>query len=775
MAEQLQFKVSSALKNIIGSDLINDDFIAVFELVKNSYDAHATEVEITFEKIDTPNSKIIIKDNGKGMNSDDLVNKWLFVAYSAKKNGTEEDNYDFRDKIKVKRAYAGAKGIGRFSCDRLGTILYLETKKDEPNSNVEVLITDWEKFEGSISEEFVNISVIHDTIEKSNYNIEHGTILEITNLRSDWDREKLLKLKRALAKLINPNNQNVEDSFKIKLNVESQEKEDYDVRFNGEKKKLSKEAIYKDIVNGEIENLIFETLDLKTTKITSQISAENRNIITTTLFEGGKLVYKIEEENSLKNLKNIDFTIYYLNSSAKSTFTRRMGLPPVEYGHIFVYKNGLRIFPYGERGEDPLKMDNRKAQGRTRFLGNREVIGYIEINGQNNELRETSSRGDGLIKSETYNELYEWFYITLRRLEKYIVEVSDWGKDLSEDDYINLDEHSKVLALQNIVFKLSKSKNLISIEYAPDLFQILDTKQEGSARSVLADIKQKITEENFDKQEILKSIIRAEKKISNLEKSYEEADEENFESLLINEKLEQKLGIEKDQNQYLLATRPISNEVFDIVHAIKISAQDMSASIISIFNILNIENIESPLLIRELEFIKFNNDKSKLLSEFITKADLKNLKEKTWIDIPKYIFEYLNNFNLGLHSKFEIVCQNHLIGFRSQVSILDISIILDNLISNSRKANSTKMIISFGLTSDNKLKIDVIDNGDGLSSEFKENPENIFKLGITTKSGGSGIGLHTLKEIMQDHLHGDIIYYGIGLPPTGATFRLIMK
>jgi len=550
MSEQLQFKISSALKNIIGSDLINDDFIAVFELVKNSYDAHATEVEITFDKINAPNAKIIIKDNGKGMNYDDLINKWLFVAYSAKKEGTEEDNYDYRDKIKIKRAYAGAKGIGRFSCDRLGTILYLETKKDEPNPKAEVLITDWEKFEGGFSEEFVNISVLHDTISDSNYNIEHGTILEITNLRSEWNREKLLKLKRALAKLVNPNNKNASDSFHINLIVESEQNEDERIRINGNKKNLPKDAIYNNIVNGIVENLIFDTLDLKTTKIVSEISAENKNIITTTLLEGGKLVYKIEETNTLQNLKDIEFTIYYLNSSAKSTFTRRMGMPPVEYGHIFVYKNGLRIFPYGERGDDPLKMDNRKAQGRTRFLGNREVIGYIEIQGQNDELRETSSRGDGLIKTTTYSELYEWFYTTLRRLEKYIVDVSDWGKDLSEDDYVNLDEHEKVLALQGIVSKLSKSKNLISIEYAPDLFQILDAKQEGSARSVLAEIKQKITNDNFDKQEVLRGIDRAEKKISNLEKIKDEAEDEAIVEFIKNEGLTNELEFEKKKGSW---------------------------------------------------------------------------------------------------------------------------------------------------------------------------------------------------------------------------------
>ena len=60
------------------------DYIAVFELVKNSFDAYATQVDIYFENIYSGNGKIVIQDNGKGMNYDDLLNKWLFVAYSAK-------------------------------------------------------------------------------------------------------------------------------------------------------------------------------------------------------------------------------------------------------------------------------------------------------------------------------------------------------------------------------------------------------------------------------------------------------------------------------------------------------------------------------------------------------------------------------------------------------------------------------------------------------------------------------------------------------------------
>ena len=119
-----KFRVSSALKTIIGRELITDDFVAVFELVKNAFDAHAQNVEIRFEGLTTDNPKLIIKDDGKGMTADDIDNKWLFLAYSAKREGKEDDATgkpkDYRDKIANERTFAGSKGVGRFSCDRLG-------------------------------------------------------------------------------------------------------------------------------------------------------------------------------------------------------------------------------------------------------------------------------------------------------------------------------------------------------------------------------------------------------------------------------------------------------------------------------------------------------------------------------------------------------------------------------------------------------------------------------------------------------------------------------
>ena len=105
--EKLHFKTSAGNKNIVGKDLITDRFVAIFELVKNAYDAKAIKVVVSFD-FDLKNLswKITIRDNGIGMNRKDLENKWLHLAYSDKKEGRSNDD----------RAFVGQKGIGRLSC-----------------------------------------------------------------------------------------------------------------------------------------------------------------------------------------------------------------------------------------------------------------------------------------------------------------------------------------------------------------------------------------------------------------------------------------------------------------------------------------------------------------------------------------------------------------------------------------------------------------------------------------------------------------------------------
>lgn len=93
------------------------------------------------------------------MSLEDLKNKWLFVAYSAKSDGTEDESYRGR----INRHFAGAKGIGRLSCDRLARFLKLETKSAEGES--EILKVDWKAFEDNQQKEFDEVTVQHERVK----------------------------------------------------------------------------------------------------------------------------------------------------------------------------------------------------------------------------------------------------------------------------------------------------------------------------------------------------------------------------------------------------------------------------------------------------------------------------------------------------------------------------------------------------------------------------------------------------------------------------------
>ncbi len=760
MSKPLHFRVSSALKNIIGSDLISDDFIAVFELVKNAYDAHASKVEITFENIYSDNAKIIIKDNGKGMNYDDLINKWLFVAYSAKKEGTEEDSYDYRDKIKVKRAYAGAKGIGRFSCDRLGGDLYLETIKDEPNSKIETLLTQWDKFEGNLKEEFVNISVLHETISKSSYNIKHGTVLEISKLKSDWNKQKFLELKNSLAKLINPNNQIEEDEFSIELIVSDEIEND------------KKEIEYYNKVNGKIENLIFETIDLKTTKITSSVSSKNENVIKTSLYEAGQLVYEITEKNPFENLFNVHLELYYLNQSAKATFSRRMKMQPVQYGHLLVYKNGIRVYPYGERGEDPFKFDNRKAQGYNRFIGTREQIGFISIfdseDEKNDELRETSSRGDGLMRTPTYIQLEEWLLITLRRLEKFVVDIVNWGNDLSEDEFISLPELRKKEELRKLIESLTKSKGLISFNLSQDIINIIDEKSSNTVKSNLSKIIKDVKDGNFNPEELATNIKNELNRLEQLENITKEAQESEFEVTKENIKISGELEIEKKKGSFKGALIGTDKErIVSLQHQVFHSSGRIHRNIKLLLKHLGVEKIDDKTQ-KHLSVISIEAYKIHSIARFITKANFNLKATKVKKDIVEFIEGYINEMyvfedrliDTNIKINVETKSIESIIEFRP----LEITTLIDIFISNSEKAKATEMNFLFKKAKD-KIEFLIQDNGIGIKTEhFK----SIFDLGFTT-TDGSGIGLYQAKEIVENELKG---YVNFSSNSDGTIFKI---
>jgi len=759
-SDKLNFRISSALKDIIGKELITDDFIAVFELVKNSFDAHATKVEIKFVDFRKRNPKIIIKDNGKGMNYDDLIDKFLFVAYSAKKDGTEDKEFDYRDKIYTKRLFAGAKGIGRFSCDRLGSELNLISIKKESKPKIENLFIDWGKFEKDSKEEFIKISVTHNTLNGTDYNLKHGTILELKDLRDkEWNREKLVRLKQSLVKLVNPNQENDVRNFSIELIADHVL--DEDKLFKNEREK----------VNGVIKNEIFEQLGLKTTQILNTISKDGK-IITTELIDRGVRIYWIKERNEYTLLKDIKFHLFYLNFGAKYNFTKIMGVDNVKYGSIFLYKNGFRVYPFGEEHEDYLGIDRRKQQGFARYLGTRELLGRIEINGDDKELRETTSRDGGLVKTKTYDELGNCFKDKcLTRLEKYVVDVINWGTDIPENDISDLSEIETKEKIFDVISKLSKSKNIIDFDYDKKFLNVLKSTQEQSLTKMLSNF-QRIAKET-DNENLLYEANRAEKQLLKLKKAKEEAEKEVEETKEEKKKVENKLTHTMSQNFFLKSlTSNDFDQVVGYLHNVGIYANSINNHIVKLSRkINNGEKISNEYLRQFIDKVTLENTKILTFTKFATKSGFKAEEDETKDDINAFIENYINrnkdifesqNIKINLNIK---TAKTFIIRFKP----LEIMIIVDNLFSNAKKSRPKNINWNLISCNSNELQYSVSNDGKPLDDDFKD-PQIIFEKGVTNTKG-AGLGLYHVKQILN-RLNGDI---EVNKMDKGIEFKIILN
>ncbi|MFB0555121.1 MAG: ATP-binding protein [Phycisphaerae bacterium] len=731
-----KFRVSSALKTIIGKELITDDFIAVFELVKNAFDAHAKRVDIIFENLYSGNSRLIIKDNGKGMDKIALFEKWLFVAYSAKKEGTE----DYRDKIRPNRIYAGAKGIGRFSCDKLGSNLTIYTKKRGEKS-INQLVIDWSDFEQDSKKEFVMIPVKYNSVAKAPFPLNRGTIIEITGLREGWDRSKFLKLRRSLEKLINPNQENDPRGFAIYLNVDEERINDLDAIDRGKSREQ---------VNGKVQNSIFEDLKIKTTKIETIIS-KNGEKVNTTLEDRGMLIYEMEEENPYPHLlHDIRFNLFVLNRSAKYHFTKSMGIHSVQYGSVFLYKNGFRIYPFGEPGLDTLKIDHRKQQGTSRFFGTRDLIGRIEINGKNEAFQETSSRDGGLISNSSYYAIEDFFkdYV-LKRLEKFAIGVIKWGNDGDLLDHQKLSPQEMKKRVSDIVYNLTKSENLLNINYNPKLIDILENRTEKSLKTILNRLH--VLAEKTDNQLIASEIRRAQRQYKSLLKAKEEAEKSEREARKEAREAQKQVEIKESQNLFMQSVLSRDRkELLNFHHHIGIAAGAIEDYVKNLYRKIRKGTLSTDKILSSLQKISYQAEQIISISRFATKANFNFKANEIKADLIGFIKEHLLNVysdilkfsGSRLRIQYEQVPNEKCV---CKFKPIEITVILENLLSNSKKADASVVKVSVKKEEKGVVELVFSDNGKGIPPK---DLDKIFEMGFST-TDGSGLGLYHVKDILR--------------------------
>ena len=124
---QVHFKVSPRVIFQLGESLISDEIQALVEIIKNSYDADASFVKIEIDS--SENNEIIITDNGKGMNYEELISSWLHIANSSKRTQRLENRLTEKNRMPL-----GDKGLGRLGLQIIGSDLYIETKAENDST-----------------------------------------------------------------------------------------------------------------------------------------------------------------------------------------------------------------------------------------------------------------------------------------------------------------------------------------------------------------------------------------------------------------------------------------------------------------------------------------------------------------------------------------------------------------------------------------------------------------------------------------------------------------
>lgn len=764
----MEFRISSELKNIIGKDLIINDEVAIFELVKNAYDAHATRVDITFEK-----DKIIIQDNGKGMDFDDIKNKWLFVAYSAKKDATEDDDLkeddkykDYRDKINLKRGFAGAKGIGRFSCDRLGSNLKLIARKVS-SKTLNQLDVNWNDFEQNAKEDFINIQVDYTTPLSIEYNdFQNGVILEIFNLHSNWNSDRFASLKRSLGKLINPFEVNTKsNNFQIYIN------------------------------NEPVVNEILKVLEMKTTKIDVAVKDQT---ITTTLTDRGTVLYKIEEPNKNKYLKNTSATLLYLNQKAKYNFKAMMGVTTIEFGHILLFNNGFRVYPYGEMNDDSLGINARHQQGHNRYFATRNIIGSININEYSNQFKEKSSRDSGLIETNGYEELKHFFKENvLKRLEKYVVNIQ-WELDGIIRD--NDNEAENLFALNTIeskskiidlIKKLTNSPEVKIIDFASDFLNILQdnidienpavknlldiTKKSNNPElfSQLLNLEKTIKNLKEEKNVISKNLYEVEEKNVQLSNDYKIVEKQLYSEKVKNETVSKALEEQTKINIFKSSIIGVEKEqILGLQHQIYHSSSRIHRNVELLLKSFKPSSLSEKQK-KYISVINHEAEKITSISNFVTKANFNLTASDITTDLISFIREYIEELYLSQNkiiSDLEVNIINikkTVDNFVTKIRPLEITTLIDNFIQNAEKANAKNMVFS-SQVENNTLILTIEDDGKGIE---EANLNHIFELGYTT-TDGSGIGLFNVQATVKK-MKGSIKVDS--MPTQGTTFTIRFK
>lgn len=411
MAE-LTFKPRARLMLLLGDQLIRDAGIAVFELVKNAYDADATKCSITLEKIGATSeqARIIVEDNGTGMDLATVKEVWLSPGTRNRLTQREELLKETAKPARSKRGRLplGEKGVGRFAVHKLGNQVKMITRVADAD---EVLVViDWTKFDNDSPLTKVSVSVEERTPQHF-VGRRTGTRIEISGLRElPWTRRRVRDLHRAITSICSP--VSGPDGFSATLKLNPDPGEWLEGLLTAEQAmQLSLFRFCGRIENGQL------TYDYEFKPWPGMKGINPRKIsqkvipIDAATEEQKKKAASADEENTRDLASHqigpidIDFHIFDRERDVLQFVPGNMDLLKDfldQNGGVRVYRDGVRVYDFGEPGNDWLDLGGRRINVPARRIGNNQVIGTIRLKlAKSRDLVEKTNR-EGFVENPAY-------------------------------------------------------------------------------------------------------------------------------------------------------------------------------------------------------------------------------------------------------------------------------------------------------------------------------------------------------------------------------------
>lgn len=737
MSEELKekhFKPKAHILTLLGNELIKNPVMAIYELVKNSYDADATRVDVRFRDVeDNENASIIIEDNGIGMTSEIVENVWLEPGSDHRKPFNKETGK--REIIKtpiLKRIPMGEKGVGRFAVHKLSSHILLISRPmiltfDEEEKNIikseladyEIqLFINWNDFNQSKHLSDIPIKwKIKKDISSFRFQNNSGTYIRLGKLKESWTKGMAREIKSQTMSMLSPKIK--ENTFKINLDFDNKWLTDFP-----SVEKILDEAPYK--LTAFIDrsyNLTYEycfnlanntkigkheiKMDRRYDRnIKGDIRPFIRKMLESKEVEKDKVEQLLQEFDNNENLipfGNIflEFNSYDLDPISMRDYSSDSSLTKLilrEHAGIKVFKGDLRIYDYGEKGNDWLGIDLERVQN-TEWFSNNQNIGYVYLEAENSECLIEKTNREGFIK----NDAYDLFYTLL----KYILNEFRATRLIDRQKWLNLNTKS--------------SRNLFEEKISQ--FKIILDKSDLST--------------NDKKQLILDEVDK-------LERKYE------------------------DDKKTLLIPAGVGMTASVALHEIEKLVPRMHEAIFS-------KPIEQNLLKNQITEL-----------EDYTNGILSVLRKggETAINIQEFVNKSISNYRMKLESRKILVN----VEFENTISTINCDkrlaiTMFMNLIDNSMYWLDTiyktpKKILIKCLQENESIVFIIADNGPG----FKDDISDLIRPFYTRKSNGIGIGLYLIDTIMMKYGKFDIIdtieeceLYNLDKSYDGAIVKLIFS